>query len=217
MIEMILSGFLFLLILALTALRLALGFKMEIDESTSDSELKKLHDEPKKFQTGIIISLLEHVLVITLGLLLYVSFSSYSLILAIVWTIFRVGEGLILIYNKKDYWTIFKIAKQYSDSDVDKSSLITSAKTFFGAISFRFKVAIIFWSVGTLAYSIVFVVYGVLPEIIGWLGIVAGILVGMGNGLQLVKPNVKVLDIGGLVGIIFEVILGGWLLFSPLI
>jgi hypothetical protein len=84
------------------------------------------------------------------------------------------------------------------------------------------------WSIGTLAYSIVFVAYGVVPQIIGGLGIVASILVGLGNATQLmvwkregdvvlVKPRYKVLAIGGLSAIVFEAVLGGWLLFYSII
>ena len=74
--------------------------------------------------------------------------------------------------------------------------------------------------IGTLAYSILFVTYGLAPSIIGWLGIVVGILLVFDNGTKLVKPDFKaskfsgILDLfGGLGVILFEVIIGGWLLF----
>jgi len=74
------------------------------------------------------------------------------------------------------------------------------------------------WSIGTLTYSTFLVTYEVVPAIIGWLGIVASILVGFGTGIKLVKSNVKDFTaIGGLSAILFEVIIGGWLLFSHLI
>jgi len=46
-----------------------------------------------------------------------------------------------------------------------------------------FTFAQILFSIGTLAYSILFVTYGVVPAIIGWFGIVASILYGFGNGI----------------------------------
>ena len=74
------------------------------------------------------------------------------------------------------------------------------------------------WSIGTLAYSIVIVTSEVVPQIIGWLGLVACILFGFGSGIMLVKPNLKGLGyFGGLLIMLFEVVLGGWLLFSSLI
>jgi hypothetical protein len=59
-----------------------------------------------------------------------------------------------------------------------------------------------------------FVTYGVVPAIIGWFGIVASILYGFGNIVFRINPNVKVMwGLGGLLILIFEVVLGGWLLF----
>ena len=74
------------------------------------------------------------------------------------------------------------------------------------------------FGVGTLAYSIVFVTYGVVPELIGGLGLVAGILVSFVNVIKLLKRNFKVLELfGALSAILFEIIFGGWLLFSSII
>ena len=72
------------------------------------------------------------------------------------------------------------------------------------------------WSIGTLAFSIIIVASRVVPEIIGWIGIIASILIGFGNGIKLVKPSFKILDIGALFAILFEIIIGGWLLFFTL-
>jgi hypothetical protein len=73
------------------------------------------------------------------------------------------------------------------------------------------------WSIGTLAFSIILVTSEFAPQIIGWLGIISSILVGFGTAIKLVKPNFKGEIIGGLSAILFEVIIGGWLLFSPFI
>jgi hypothetical protein len=72
----------------------------------------------------------------------------------------------------------------------------------------------ILWAIGTLAFSIVLVTSGVVPPIIGWLGIVTSILVGLDNGIKLIKPSqYTLLDLGALSAILFEVLIGGWLLF----
>ena len=62
------------------------------------------------------------------------------------------------------------------------------------------------------------------PSMIGWLGIVAGILLFFANGMKLAKANFKGLpaidglaNIAPLLVILFEGISGGWLLFSSLI
>jgi hypothetical protein len=226
---MSLSGFLFLFILVLNLAMTALGHKIEIGDSDSGAELQKINNNPKRFQTSIVLALIEHGSIMALTIMLFIVFSPYNIILGVVWTIFRMGEGLIQFYNEKNYWGLLNIARQYSGTiGAEKNSLSDLALTIFRTKDSRFKFAMICWSIGTLAYSIVFVAYGVVPQFIGWLGIVASILVGFGNGIQLVvwiregdvvlaRPNFKVLAIGGLLAILFEVILGGWLLFYSII
>ena len=215
-IEMILIGFLFLFILVTFFASVAFG--NTIGDVDSDDRLQKINNDPKKFQISVVLALIEKVSVIVLAIMLFIVFSPYNIILGIVWTISRIGEGLIQFYNEKNYWGLLNIARQYSGtSGAEKNSLSDLTRTILKTKDFRFKFAMISWSIGTLAYSIVLVTYGVVPHIIGWLGIVASILVGFGNGIELVKPNFKVPAIGGLSAILFEVIIGGWLLFYSII
>ena len=137
--------------------------------------------------------------------------------------VFRIAEGLIQVYNEKDYWGLLNLAKKYSvSSDAEKYSLIDSYHTILKAKSFRFAFAMICWSIGTLAFSIVLVAYvGAAPPFIGWLGIAASITIGFANVGLLVKPKFKVYEtmssIFGLLAIVFEVIVGGWLIFYSLL
>jgi hypothetical protein len=218
-IEMILSGFLFLFILVLNLVMGALGYLMEKDDYDPDADLQKINNDPKKFQTSIMLALIEHGSVIALAIMLFIVSSPYNIILGTVCIIFRIGEGLIQYINEPNYWRLIKIAEKYSGtSGSEKNSLSDLARTIFKTKDSRFKVAMICWSIGTLAYSSLIVTFEVVPQIIGWLGIVASILVGFSTGIKLVKPIVKDFTaIGGLSAILFEVIIGGWLLFSPLI
>jgi len=217
-IEMSLSGLFFLFILVLNLAMGALGYLMEKDDYDSDADLQKINKNPRRFQTSIMLALIEHGSVIALTILLFIAFSPYNLILGIVWTIFRTGEGLIQYINEPNYWKLINIARQYSGSSgAEKRSLSDLARSIFKTKDTRFKFAMICWSIGTLAFSIVLVTSEVVPTIIGWLGIVASILVGFGTGIKLVKPRFKFEVIGAVFAMLFEVIIGGWLLFSPLI
>ena len=218
-IEVILSGFLFLFILVLNLAMGALGYSMEKDDYDADADLQKINKNPKNFKIGIVLALIEHGSVIALTILLFIAFSSYNIILGVVWTIFRTGEGLIQFYNEPKYWGLIKTARQYADSiGAKKASLSDSARTIFKRKDTRFKFAMICWSLGTLAFSIVLVTYEVVPVIIGWLGIVASILVGFSTGIKLAEINVRDFTaVGGLSAILFEVVIGGWLLFYPFI
>jgi hypothetical protein len=215
---MSLSGFLFLFIIITF---LASGaFFYKYGDVDSDDRLKKINDDPNKFKISIVLILISSVSVIALTIMLFIVFSPYNLILGVVWTIFRMGEGLILIYNEKNSWGLINIARQYSVAGgAEKKSLSDLGRTIFQTLNSRFTLSQFLFGIGTLTYSIVFVTYGVVPAIIGWLGLVASILCVFGNGIKLVKRNFKILKlVGGLLAILFEVIFGGWLLFySPII
>jgi hypothetical protein len=215
---MILSGFLFLFILATFFASAAFGNKLGFDFDPDDM-LQKINNDPKKFKKSIVLLLISSGSVIALAIMLFIVFSPYNIILGVVWTIFRIGEGLILIYNEINYWGLLNIAKQYTGtSGAEKNSLNDSARTILQTRNSRFIFSQFLFGIGALTYSILFVTYGVVPAIIGWLGLVASILVIFGNVTQLAKRNFKSLELfGGLSMILFEVILGGWLLFSSLI
>jgi hypothetical protein len=215
---MILSGVLFLFIIITNFGSGRLGYET-VSDLVSDTILQKINNDPKKFQISFMLSLIEHVSIIALAVILFIVFSPYNLILGVLWTIFRIGEGLIQIYNKKNYWGLLITAKKYSGtSGAEKNELIDIGHRILKTKNSSFTFAQILFSIGTLAYSILFVTYGVVPAIIGWLGLVASILYGFSNGIKLVKPNFKALGyLGGLLILIFEVVLGGWLLFSPII
>ena len=218
-----LSGFLFLFILFLQIAMAAFGYILEPTPKhyESDAKLIMFNNYPKRFQISVVLALIEHVSVITLPIMLFIAFSQFNLILGIVWTIFRVAEGSIQVYVEKDYWGLLNIAKQYSvTSGTENISLIDSYRSILQTKSSRFAFAMFCWSIGTLAFSILLVTYEVAPLFIGWIGIIATIPVGIGNVMKLVKPNIKIFEllssIGGLLPIVFEVLIGVWLLFFSL-
>ena len=204
----------------------AFGNKI-ISDLDSGVRLQKINDDPNKFKISIVLALMEHLSIIAIVVIFFIVFSLNYLILSVVWTIFRIGEAFILFYNESNYWGLLNIASQYSGtSGGEKNSLSDLANNILKTKEFRFIFAQIFFSIGTIAYSILFITYGLVPPIIGWFGLVASILYGFGNGIILVKSNFKVLGysgqifesiskylFGGLLILLFEVVLGGWLLF----
>ena len=221
-IEIWLSGFFFLLILALQIIMASFGYILEPTPKhyESDDKLQKFSNDPKKFKIGIGFALVEHFCVITLAILLFFVISPYNIIFGIVLIIFRVAEGSIQVYIEKDYWGLLNIAKQYSvTSGTERNSLMDSYRTILKTKNNRFAFAMIGWSIGTLAFSIVLVIYVLAIPFIGWLGIVASILIGFANGMKLLKPDVKVYEavssISGLLAIVFEILIGISLMFFP--
>ncbi len=141
---MLLSGFLFLFILALNLVMGALGYQMEKDDYEPGADLEKINKNLKKFKKGIGLALIEHGCVIALTILLFIAFNSYNILLGIVLVIFRIGEGLIQFYNEPFYWKLINIAKKFSAaSNTEKISLSDSAYSIFKGKDKRFKFAMI--------------------------------------------------------------------------
>ena len=215
---MVLSGFLFLFIIITLFVSGAFGYSV-ISDLDSDAKLQKISSDTRKFKIGAVLALIEHGSIISLAVMLFLAFSPLNMMLAVVWTISRITEGLIVFYNEKNYWGLLNLARQYSvSSDAEKNSLIDLGRSILKKRNSVLAFAQIFFTIGTLSYSILFVTSGVVPEVIGWFGIVACILYGFANGIILVKPHkAKQFFYVGLLILIFELILGGWLLISPLV
>ena len=218
-IELFLSGFFFLFILVLNLVIAAFGYKMEKEDYNPDTDLQKINNSSSKFKTGIILALIEHGSVIALTILLFLTFSPYNFALRIIWLIFRTGEGLIQFINEPNYRKLLDIAKKYSNSnETEKKTLSNQALTIFKIKDNRFKIAMICWSIGTLSFSIVLVTSGIIPELVGWLGVISSILVGFTTTIKLAKPNSKDYTvIGGLSAILFEIIIGVLLIYYSII
>lgn len=214
-IEIRICGFLFLLILILNAVMVVLGRKIGVGEYDSDTKLYKINREPNKFKISIILAVIEHLCVIALAIMLFIAFNSYSVIIGIVGTILRTVEGLIYCYSEIGYWELLNTARQYvSANGTEKKMLGQKGRLILETHHSKFSFAMIFWSFGTLAYSILFVTYEIIPPIIGWLGIFTSVSFAFGYGIKCVRPGFNaLLAIGGLTALLFEAIIGGWLLF----
>ena len=186
----------------------------------SDYKLQNFNNNPKKFKIGVLIALIEHFSVITLAIMLFFVISPYFILPGIVCITFRVAEGAIQVYIEKDYWGLLNIANKYTiTSGTEKDSLMESYRAILKIKSSRFTYAMICWSIGTLAFSIVIVSYSLAIPFIGWLGIVASILIGFTNIMRLIQPEAKAYEslssFSGLLSILFEILIGVSLLFFP--
>ena len=215
-----LSGFLFLFIIITLITGERFGYSV-ISDLDSDAKLQEINKDPKKFKIGTVLALIEHGTIIALAITLFLAFNSFNMTLAVIWTISRVTEGLIDFYNEKNYWGLLNIAKQYSaSSGTEKQSLIELGRSILKTKNRVLAFAQILFSIGTLSYSILFATSEAVPvpALIGWFGIVASILYGFANGIIIVKPDkARKFFVVGLLILIFELVLGGWLLISPFI
>ena len=214
MIEVVLSGFFFMFIIVTNIASGRFGYET-FSELDSDAQLQKIAKEQKKFKRAFTFIFVEHVGIICLAILLFVAFYPTNLMLAVVWVIARTSEALIQIYIKRDYWGLLGLATKYSvSSGADKKALSDFGFRVLKKKNDVFTFAQVLFSIGTLAYSLMFITSEVLPVAIGWFGFVSSVIYGLGSGIKLVKTEFKALwNVGGLLILIFEIILGGWLLF----
>ena len=219
-IEIFLAGFLFLFIIVTLMISSQLGNKIVFGENDLDSDalLQDIAENPKRFRMSVYFALLEHGAINALAIVLFIAFSHYNLILGVVWAVARSIEGVIIFNNEKNYWKLLPIAKQYSDSsDAEKITVSEAGLSILKTKHHRFTNAQMLFSIGTLAYSLLFVFYGVVPLLIGWFGVVAAILYGFGNVITVVKPRMNAIaGLGGLLIFIFETVLGVWLIYSSI-
>ena len=217
---MVLSGFLFLFIIIILVIAERFGYSV-MSDLDSETKLKEIKKDPKRFKIGTMLALIEHGTIIALAITLFLTFNSFNLILAVIWTISRVTEGLVNFYNEKNCWGLLDIARKYVViSGAENQSLIEVGRSFLKTKNRVLAFAQILFSIGTLSYSILFATSEAVPvpALIGWFGIVASILYGVANGIIIVKPDkARKFFVVGLLILIFELVLGVWLLFYPLI
>jgi hypothetical protein len=147
---------------------------------------------------------------------LFIAFNQLNLALAVVWLVSRGSEGVIQIVEKRSYWRLLGIARQSADAEGDERSELEDLRLeILRSKRANFLYAQILFSVGTLSYALLFAIEGVVPPLLAWFGVAAAMLYGLGDGLAIRSPDSRALwSVGGLLILIFEAVLGGWLLFS---
>lgn len=209
-----LCGFLYLFILVTNAASVGLG--NSIGKVDAVTKLRSINDNPKQFQINIVTAIISHISILALAGMLFFVFSSHNLLLAAVGTIFRFGEGLILIRNEINSMNLLNIAKEYAVAgDAEKLALSASGNVILHTKNSGFTRAMTLLAIGALAYCILLLSSGAIPMLIGWLGLIASIVAVVGTVIKFVAPSFEIpFTIGFLLMMLFEVSFGGWLLIT---
>ncbi len=206
------AGFLFLFIIVINVASVSFGNEL-MSDLNAEAKLQKISEDPSRYKTGIGLGVVEHLAIIALAFVLYVAFGHYDRKLGMIWIAARSVEGLILIYNEIRVWELLSIAEKYAEaSGVNQVSFVALGEVVLQSKNSGFLLASIFFGIGTMAYSYLFVTHGLVPLNIGRAGIICGFLWSASNGASLVTPSLLILtNVSGLAVLIFEVLLGGWL------
>lgn len=207
-----LCGFLYFFILVTNAVSAGLGNRN--DETDSASKLTAISENPGQYRMSVNIAIISHLGIVAITGMLFLAFSSYNRQLALIGSAFRLGEGLVLIYNEVSVLRLLDMAKEYALNDINKESLRMLGDQILRTKNTRFLLGLLLLAIGALAYCISFVQSGAVPSMIAWLGLAAGIVTAIGILVKFASGYGTVYVIGMLSMMVFEVVFGGWLLIS---
>jgi hypothetical protein len=210
-------GFLFLFIIATSIMSSGLGVIPETESDKTDKTLEKIADDPARYQISIVFDVLSHICIVILACALYITYSPQNRKLAIIGTALRITEGVILGANEVNNWMLLGVAQEYIgvDGDAKRYSLAADAHTIILNEGLGFRVGLTFFAMGALAYCILFVSSKAVPPALGWLGVIASVLILSGIGLGYLLPEFSIVyQLGFILMIGFEIYLGGWLMFK---
>ena len=136
--------------------------------------------------------------------MLFLAFSSYNRQLALIGSVSRLGEALVLIYNEVSVLRLLDMAKEYALTDSNKESLRLLGDRILQTKNTRFLLGLLLLAIGALAYCISFVQSGAVPSMIAWLGLAAGIIAAVGILVKFASGYGTVYVIGMLSMMVFE-------------
>ena len=205
-----LCGFLFLFILFTSILSQFLA-GAAFDSGDVFGTLSKLAVNSQKFRISVVVDLISHVSIIALAGLLYIAFSPYNQILALLGTLFRVAEGTIIALSEASNFVIIDVSQKSASTTGEQAVALESmGRTVISMGDWGYKIGLVFLVIGSLMYAILFVTSGAVPIALGWFGVIASLIAAGGILLSLINPNLSMVSF--LVMIPYEIVLGFWLL-----
>ncbi len=215
-----LTGFLFLFVLAtsfagsaLSGGALALAISVE-DPDEAALTLRKIAKNPGKQRASIVFNLMSQVGVIALAGTLFLTFSPHNLLLALLGTLWRLGEGMILASVEINNLVLLGVAQAFVSADsAEAVALETTGRATRMRAKAGFTIGVIFFALGSLMYGILFVSSRAVPLPLGGLGVVSSALVLSVFWLALARSNLSSrYTYVALTIILYEIALGFWLL-----
>jgi hypothetical protein len=210
------TGFLYLFVLATSALSAGLIVRPDTSPDETANTLNNFAKNHDLYLIGVIIDLVSHMAIVALACALYLTFNPKNRSLALLGTLWRVVEGGILAFNEISNLVLLTIAQDYVVAETTEAiPLLTIGRTIILMEYSGFMIGLTFFALGSLAYSVLFVSSKAVPLPLGYLGVFASILNVSGILLSLVIPSLIIIyTIGFFLIMAFELILGFWLLFS---
>jgi hypothetical protein len=163
-----LCGFLYIYILISNAASVGLGNRN--NEFDSSIKMPLIAENPGRYKTSIIIAIVSHLGIVAITIMLYLAFSSYNKQLALIGSIFRMGEAVVMIYGENGILRLLELSKEYVLTSSNKNALSVIGDQILQTKNSRVDLGLLFLSIGAIAYCLLFIQNGVIPSRIAWLG-----------------------------------------------
>jgi hypothetical protein len=155
-----LCGFLYLFIL-LTSVLSKFMAGTPLDPGDVSSTLGAVAEGGRRFQISIVLDLVSHVSVVALAGALYLAFSPHNRSLALLGTLWRVAEGVIIALNELNNVVLLAVAQKFvSATGAEAVTLETLGRALIVAEDWGLKIGLAFFALGWLMYGILFVSSG---------------------------------------------------------
>jgi hypothetical protein len=210
-----LAGLFFWLVIVTNIASNGLGYQT-FGKLDTEAPLDEIAAAPGRFKASVWLIVIEHLCIAGIAVFLFIAFDELNMALAIVWLVSRGIEAAMQIVEKRKYWGLLDVARRYSGvMNGQRSALAERRVTILESKQTNFLRAQILFAIGTFSYSLVFATEAVVPAPLAWFGVAAAILYGLGNALML--RNSESMGLWGAAGLgilVYETLLGGWLLFG---
>lgn len=213
-----LSGVLLFLMLVTSVLGAAFAGAVGTDYNVPASEvpqvLRLVAENRNLHQLEIGFDLASFVFLIALSGAFFVLFSPLSKLLAVLGTLGLLVGGVILAVHDV-FWFVFpSISQEYVVASGPKAdALLEMGRVYMLTANWGLSVGIAFMGLGILAYGMLMVKSGSVPRILGWLGVIAGILLFSGTWLPRIDESLYTLwTLLSSPVLLWEIGLGFWLL-----
>ena len=182
-----LSGILLLLVLVSSII--AAGLASGVDPVDSYNVppdrvadvLQRVAENKDQHMAEIGFDLLSYVFTVALAGVLYVTFSPKNRLLALLGTLGLTSGGVILAAHDIPHFVLPWIAEEFvSASGAEAVALQNAGTVVLMTAMWGLSVGITFLGLGILLYGILLVKSKSVPPILGWLGVIAGILITFG-------------------------------------
>ena len=206
-----LCGFLYIFILITNAASVGLGNRT--GETDTAAMFETISENPGRYRAGVVVAIASHLGIVASAGALFVAFSPFNRRLALVGSLFRLGEASAMIYGELTVLKLIDLAGEYASTLSSKESLLLLGDQILRIKNTSVDSGLLLLSAGAIAYCISFLQSGAAPSRIAWLGLAAGIISAIGISIKFASGFSALAIIGMVLMMLFEITFGVWLLF----